>query len=170
MKKITWRINGGKAGPRAIPFSRGGRACCVLVVALVLSAQPAWSRTCTLRAIDRDGRAVALTVEIADTERLRMTGLMHRKELPRGRGMLFVFDREQRMNFWMKNTLIPLSIAYIDRDGVIREIYDMKPLDISVTYPSAAPALYALEVNRGWFGSNNISAGCKIAFDGCIGK
>ena len=84
--------------------------------------------------------------------------------------MLFIFTHEQRLNFWMKNTYIPLSIAYISIDGKINEIYDMKPLDISITYPSNLPAKYALEVNQGWFARNNISKNCRIIFNGCISK
>lgn len=137
---------------------------------LILAAPLAGSRPCALRIIDANSHAVSLTVEIADTEPLRTRGLMHRTEMPRDHGMLFVFDHEQKLNFWMKNTLIPLSIAYIGRDGVIREIYDMKPLDISVTYPSSGSALYALEVNRGWFQSKKISEGCRIVLDGCFSK
>jgi len=143
----------------------------VVLVITIASASPcAHGGPCTLRILDTGGNPVLLAVEIADTERLRQTGLMHRKTMPRDHGMLFVFPREQKMNFWMKNTYIPLSIAYIDSYGIIREIYDMKPLDTSVTYPSARPALYALEVNRGWFRLNNISTGCRIVLDGCIGK
>lgn len=111
-----------------------------------------------------------LRAEIADTEPLRMTGLMNRRELPVNNGMLFVFECEQMLRFWMKNTSIPLSIAYIDRSGGIIDILDMKPFDISVTYPSSRKAMYALEMNRGWFKKNNIKAGCKLFLNGCIGK
>ncbi len=124
----------------------------------------------TIMIVNTKGVPVPLHVEIADTEPLRMKGLMDRKEMGENRGMLFVFDREQILNFWMKNTHVPLSIAYISRIGMINEIRDMKPLDISVTYPSAMPALYALEVNRGWFARNNITKGCRIVLDGCFSK
>jgi hypothetical protein len=67
----------------------------------------------------------------------------------------------------MKNTKIPLSIAYIDASGTIRELYDMKPLDISITYPSKHPVRYALEVNKGWFKKNKIHIGSKIFFNNC---
>ena len=120
--------------------------------------------------VNARGVPVPLYVEIADTEPLRMKGLMDRKTMGENRGMLFVFDREQKLNFWMKNTYIPLSIAYISTSGIINEIMDMKPLDTAVTYPSAMPALYALEVNRGWFARNNITKGCRIVLDGCFSK
>ena len=73
-----------------------------------------------------------LTVEIADTQKSQEKGLMNRKSLDEDRGMLFVYDRDSRKSFWMKNTLIPLSIAYIAADGTIREIYDMEPLSTRI--------------------------------------
>ena len=125
---------------------------------------------CRIEINNRQGKPVALHVEIADTDALRMKGLMDRKKLPWDRGMLFVFDRAVTQNFWMKNTHIPLSIAYISASGVINELYDMKPLDTSVTYPSSHPARYALEVNHGWFEKNNITRGCIITLHGCFSK
>ncbi|MBN2160263.1 MAG: DUF192 domain-containing protein [Spirochaetes bacterium] len=99
-----------------------------------------------------------------------MKGLMNRKEMDRNAGMLFVFDSEHLLNFWMKDTHLPLSIAYIAGDGTINEIHDMKPLDASVTYPSSRPARFALEVHRGWFERNSITRGCRILLNGCVGK
>lgn len=128
------------------------------------------NKTCELSITARGGRAVTLSVEIADTWKSRQTGLMFRKSLEKNRGMLFVFNDETVRSFWMKNTYIPLSIAYIDKRGVIKEIHDMKPLDTSVFYPSRNPAKYALEVNRGWFKENNIGVGCKLNINGCLGK
>lgn len=101
-------------------------------------------------------------VEIADTEDKRNLGLMFRNYLDSNSGMLFVFKDANKRTFWMKNTYIPLSIAYISDDGTINEIYDMKPLDISVVYPSRRPAKYALEMNKGWFDKHNIAVGCKV--------
>lgn len=95
---------------------------------------------------------------------------MYRSQIDKDSGMLFVFEREQMMDFWMKNTYIPLSIAYIDSRGIIREIYDMKPLDISITYPSKYPVMYALEVNQGWFVKMGINKGSRLIIDGCIGQ
>lgn len=84
--------------------------------------------------------------------------------------MLFVFPGERHRRFWMKNTYLPLSIAYVNRYGIINEIYDMEPLDSSRVYPSMYPAQYAIEVNRGWFKRNNIKKGCRVLLHGCIGK
>lgn len=127
-------------------------------------------RTCDITITNSQNIPVRVGVEIADTDELRSVGLMNRRELPSGRGMLFVFQSEQLCNFWMKDTYIPLSIAYIGSNGVINEIYDMKPLDTSVTYPAKMRAHYALEVSRGWFAKNNITRGCRINLNGCISK
>ncbi len=102
-----------------------------------------------------------ITVEMADSPESRRSGLMNRKELGRDRGMLFIFEEEQKLSFWMKNTSIPLSIAYISKSGVIREIHDMTPFSQSPVYSSHS-VLYALEVNRGWFEENGISVGDRL--------
>jgi uncharacterized protein len=143
-----------------------------IILLLAASPVPSFSKTrsCDITIVNSRGVPVAMRAEIADTEELRLTGLMHRSALSANGGMLFVFENEQMLHFWMKNTSIPLSIAYIDRNGSIIDILDMKPFDISVTYPSSRKALYALEMNRGWFGSNKIMTGCKLILDGCIGK
>lgn len=112
----------------------------------------------------------AVTVEIADTQPEREKGLMFRYSVPPDNGMLFVFEHEQNLSFWMKNTFIPLDIAYISSKGIINEIYRMEPLDYSVVYPSKKPAKYALEVNAGWFKKNGIKTGMKLDFNGCISK
>ncbi len=102
-----------------------------------------------------------LTVEIAATEETQTTGLMFRRMMPENRGMLFVFSTIAPLNFWMKNTYLPLSIAFIDQHGVILNIADMKPLTTD-PHPSAGAALYALEMNQGWFAKRHIKAGSKI--------
>ena len=105
----------------------------------------------------------SLMVEVADTHEDRVQGLMNRKELDYGKGMLFVFEKEQKMSFWMKDTSIPLSIAYISKSGVIREIHDLKPFSLSPVY-SEHSVLYALEVNQGWFEDQGVSVGDSIQF------
>jgi len=102
-----------------------------------------------------------ITVEIADTSEKRMTGLMYRKSLKKNEGMLFIFSDEEIRSFWMKNTLIPLSIAFIKGDGIIVHIEDMEP-QTETTHSSKYPVKYALEVNKGWFKENNITVGDKI--------
>ena len=106
------------------------------------------------------GKKVEVWVEIADGSFEQMRGLMHRTALGEDRGMLFVYQEEQVLSFWMKNTLIPLSIAYIDSKGRITDILDMKPLDDRPPhYPSSEPVKYALEVNQGFFDERGIKVG-----------
>jgi len=121
--------------------------------------------------VQRDSRlqritiaGVPLFVETAQTDDQRMRGLMYRESLPRDQGMLFVFPAAQIQSFWMRNTFIPLDIAFINSDGIIVDIQHMKPVDESVLYTSSAPALYALEVNAGWFEKNGIQAGASVKF------
>lgn len=99
-----------------------------------------------------------LTVEIASTPEERAVGLMHRKSMKEDRGMIFVFENDQILSFWMKDTLIPLSIAFISADGTIRQIEDMEPESLS-SVTSRRSVLYALEVNRGWFVERGIVPG-----------
>ena len=106
-------------------------------------------------------RGHKLTAEVAVTDSQRATGLMHRRMLPEHRGMLFVFPYAAPQSFWMMNTYIPLSIAFIDDAGTIINIVDMKPLTTD-THDSAGPARYALEMNRGWFKKRGIRSGAKI--------
>jgi uncharacterized membrane protein (UPF0127 family) len=87
---------------------------------------------------------------------------MGRKELAEGKGMLFVFREPQAMNFWMRDTLVPLSIAYINAAGVIREIHELKPLDETAARSAFRDLLYALEVPQGWFQKNKILPGDRI--------
>ena len=102
-----------------------------------------------------------LTAEVAADEAQRSQGLMYRRMLPENWGMLFVFPDEMPQSFWMKNTYLPLSIAFIDGRGVIVNIADMKPLTTD-PHPSARPAKYALEMNRGWFAKRGIKAGARV--------
>ena len=99
-----------------------------------------------------------LIVEVAATPQSRETGLMNRFSLQQDHGMLFVFEVPQPLAFWMKNTYIPLSIAFVDRNGRILNIEDMRPQDES-THWSNGLALYAIEMRQGWFASKGIAAG-----------
>jgi uncharacterized membrane protein (UPF0127 family) len=87
-------------------------------------------------------------LEIADTAQLRETGLMNRKAMAADHGMLFVFEHRQFLRFWMRNTLIPLDILYVDADGRVATIRQMKPLD-ETGIPSGEAVLYAIELNEG---------------------
>ena len=102
-----------------------------------------------------------ITAEVAATPETRTTGLMHRFSLKPDHGMVFVFERPATMGFWMKNTFIPLSIAFIGADGRILNVDDMAPQD-ETPHPSKGAALYALEVRKGWFAERGIKAGDAV--------
>ena len=102
-----------------------------------------------------------ITVELARGPDEQSRGLMFRQSLPPDHGMLFLFPRDDVQAFWMRNTTIPLSIAYADRRGRIVRIADLEPLD-EQPVTSIAPARYALEMNRGWFAAHQVVAGDRI--------
>jgi len=112
--------------------------------------------------------AVEIVAELAVEPDEMETGLMHREELKDGRGMLFVYESDRRMSFWMKNTLIPLSIAYLGADGVIKEIHDMEPLSLAPV-ESERYARYALEAPLGWFGRVGLGPGDRFDLSGLAG-
>jgi uncharacterized membrane protein (UPF0127 family) len=111
--------------------------------------------------IECESGTVEITAEIAKTDEERSQGLMFRKKLPDGEGMLFVFERDQQLSFWMKNTLIPLSIAFIASDGSITEIKDMQPLNEN-SVKSSRSVRYALEAPQGWFSRAGVRAGDRL--------
>ena len=102
-----------------------------------------------------------LAAEVAHTESTRSQGLMHRRMLPETRGMLFVFDRIDRHAMWMMNTYIPLSVAFLDAQGVIINIADMAPHTTNA-HGATQPAKYALEMNLGWFRKHGIGSGARV--------
>ncbi len=114
--------------------------------------------------LTQDGSSVALKVEIADTFESRQNGFMFRKKIPDGTGMLFVFDSDQILNFWMKNTPTPLSIAYITSDGRIRDMFDMTPYSLA-DVSSTGYVRYALEVPQGWYKKNGVRTGDRLVMD-----
>lgn len=118
-------------------------------------------QTKDLTIIRKNGTTISVNAEIAIKPAELQHGFMERKNIPEGTGMLFVFQQEQYLSFWMKNTPTPLSIAYVDSDGVIRDIFDMKPYSLE-NINSTVPVLYALEVPKGWYKKNNITVGDVI--------
>ncbi len=143
----------------------------LLVLTIVsVSAQQKKLPTCEVTIVDRYKSETKLTVEVALTKQERTYGLMFRKGLDENTGMLFVYKTDQYLNFWMKNVSFPLSIAYIDSKGTIRDIQHMKPNDASRTYPSSVPVRYALEVNAGYFKKHKIAIGDTVILHGCVGK
>jgi hypothetical protein len=110
--------------------------------------------------IGASGGSVEVEVEVADDMDEMQKGLMGRTALAEDAGMLFVYPEERELSFWMKDTLIPLSIAFIDAEGRIVDIQDMKALDDRPPhYTSAEPARYALEVNEGFFDERGVEVG-----------
>ncbi len=108
-------------------------------------------------------------IEIANTDEKRTLGLMYRQKLAKDSGMLFVYHTSEILSFWMKNTHVPLSIAFIKQDGKISDILDMKPYDGSPDfmlprYASTQPVRYALEMQQGWFQEKNIKVGDVVTF------
>ncbi len=108
-------------------------------------------------------KQMEISVELAKTPEERAKGLMYRNHLGKDEGMLFIFETEGYHGFWMKNTLIPLSIAFIDKEGKIVRISEMKPLTLD-SHDPPQPILYALEMNKGWFAAHGIKAGDVIRF------
>ena len=110
-----------------------------------------------------------IRAEMVQTEEEKARGLMFRESLGKDEGMLFVYDREEILTFWMKNTPLPLSIAFLDQRGKIVDIQDMDPFSLR-THASTLPARYALEMNQGWFKRNGIGVGDVVSIPAAIKK
>jgi uncharacterized membrane protein (UPF0127 family) len=102
-----------------------------------------------------------IDAQVAATPEQRMIGLMHRKQMPQHEGMLFVFEYPSQQCFWMKDTLLPLSIAFLADDGTIVNIDEMQPRTLE-THCSEQPVRYVLEMNKEWFARKKIKAGAKL--------
>ena len=103
-----------------------------------------------------------LDVQVAQTPQERQIGLMFRKEMPQHEGMLFVFEQPATQCFWMRNTLIPLTAAFVADDGTIVNLADMKP-QTDDSHCSAKPVRFVLEMNQGWFAKRSIQAGYRLS-------
>ncbi len=102
-----------------------------------------------------------IDAQVAITPEQRATGLMFRQQMPQGEGMLFVFDQPAQQCFWMKNTVLPLTAAFVDDDGTIVNLVNMKPLSTE-SHCSERPVRFVLEMNLGWFGKKGIQPGTKL--------
>jgi uncharacterized membrane protein (UPF0127 family) len=102
-----------------------------------------------------------IDAQVASAPDQRMTGLMFRQEMPQHEGMLFVFEYPSQQCFWMKNTLLPLSVAFVADDGTIANIDEMQPQTLD-SHCSTRPVRYVLEMNKGWFSKKGIKAGAKL--------
>ena len=118
----------------------------------------------TLTLCKADGTELAVKAEIAVKPEDRNFGFMERKNIPDGTGMLFVFEYDQILSFWMKNTPTPLSIAFITKDGKIKDIFDMQPFS-TASKTSTGYVRYALEVPQGWYKKNGIKTGDVLKID-----
>ncbi len=104
----------------------------------------------------------SITAQVAQTPEQRQTGLMHRKTMPVHEGMLFVFEQATVQCFWMKNTLLPLSIAFLTDDGTIVNLDEMQPQKLN-SHCAKAPVRFVLEMNQGWFTKRGLKAGDKVS-------
>jgi uncharacterized membrane protein (UPF0127 family) len=153
-------VDGMKSnGPQRALAQNGFRlALAASALVLCLGAKPVASELPTVELKIKSHRVLA---EVAASEQARTTGLMYRFSLKPDSGMLFVFGNPQPLAFWMKNTYVPLSIAFIDAEGRIVNIEDMAP-QTETTHNSRGLALYALEMKKGWFGANGIGPGDRV--------
>lgn len=125
--------------------------------------RPGMDRGRTARETKLRVGGVEVTAEIADNDALRQRGLMERDSLPKDHGMLFVYPQAQVLSFWMHDTPLPLSIAFIDPDGTIADIQKMAPLSDS-THESSRAVMYALEMRQGWFEEHGVRPGDRVRF------
>ena len=103
-----------------------------------------------------------LTVEVADTPGEQALGLMNRESLPTDRGMIFVFAEPKKASFWMRNTSIPLDLAFLNSEGVILEILPLVPFEETPVQSQSTKVAYAIETNRDWFASRGLKPGAKV--------
>jgi uncharacterized protein len=136
-----------------------------VLLALFASATPAQGVPQDLPAITLQAGMHQIRAAVAQTPEQRQTGLMFRREMPQHEGMLFVFEQPSEQCFWMKNTPLPLSIAFLNDDGTVVNIADMKPQSLD-SHCSAKPVRYVLEMNQGWFAKRGIGPGYRLSSPG----
>lgn len=129
------------------------------LLALALVSLPAYAQD--MPVVQLNAGMHLIRAEVAAEFGTRMRGLMYRASMAQNAGMLFIFDEDTQHCMWMKNTLIPLSVAFIDEKGAITNIEDMKP-QTEDSHCASRPARYALEMNRGWFAAHGIKPGSRI--------
>ena len=137
------------------------RALVSLVAAALLALAPARAQPGPLQKIELSIDMRVIHAEVADTVAARMQGLMYRASLPPNGGMLFVYEQPAMECMWMKNTLVPLSVAFMDDKGMIINIARMEP-QTEVSHCTQRPASYALEMDQGWFARNGIRPGAVM--------
>ena len=132
-----------------------------LLFTLALGAAVAQEPQMNLPRVKLSAGMHQIDAQVARTVDQRATGLMHRKEMPQHEGMLFVFEQPFVQCFWMKDTLLPLSAAFIADDGTIVNVADMKPLALD-SHCSDKPVRYVLEMNQGWFAKKGVKPGARL--------
>ncbi|QDX82540.1 hypothetical protein B9N43_15635 [Denitratisoma sp. DHT3] len=135
------------------------RLLCLLIT-FAGAASASWGQQ-SLPAMELSAGIHRIEAEVASTQPQRMQGLMHRQSMAANHGMLFVFTQQARHCMWMKNTLLPLAVAFLDEQGRILNVAEMRP-GSEETHCAASPARYALEMNTGWFKSRGLTAGAVI--------
>ena len=140
-------------------FSRSVLA--TLLVASSLAAQTVAAQGPQMPVVTLSAGMHLVRAEVAFTAESRMQGLMFRKSLGPNQGMLFMFTEDERHCMWMKNTYVPLSVAFIDAKGRVVSIHDMEP-QTETSHCAKGPTRYALEMNKGWFKGKGIAAGAEI--------
>jgi uncharacterized protein len=148
------RMSGSRAGHAFFAF------CLTLSVPLQTRAQD--GPQLDLQRIKLSAGMNLIDAQVAVTPSQRQIGLMMRKEMPQHEGMLFVFEQPAQQCFWMKNTLLPLTAAFVDDDGTIVNLADMEPQTLE-SHCSVRPVRYVLEMNRGWFAKKNIKSGSRLS-------
>jgi len=154
--------------PRTRPMKRLLVRLSCLLFALT---GPAWSQDAPQLGLPRVTLSAGMYLihaQVATTPQQREIGLMFRQEMPAGEGMLFVFEQPSGLCFWMKNTSLPLTAAFVADDGTIVNLADMKPQTTN-SHCSTKPVRYVLEMNQGWFAKRGLKAGAKLGgqpFDG----
>lgn len=135
------------------------KSICAAGIGLLLSAA-AWAQG-AMPVIELTAGFYRIEAEVAASDQNRQTGLMNRRTMPQQHGMLFVFPQDNTHCMWMRNTLLPLSVAFIDADGYIINIENMKP-QTEDNHCAKVPARYALEMNLGWFSQRGLRPGSKL--------
>ena len=140
--------------------SRGAILSCALILALVSCSNEPPRLKLEKARLRVKGKAI--NAELAREPEEQARGLMYRRSLGENEGMLFVYDAPRMVSFWMKNTRIPLSIAFMEGNGRIVHIEQMQPYDSVTLHPSPQPVQYALEMNQGWFEKNGVGVGDRV--------
>ena len=157
-----WRRNPPPPSPKVMPMYQRFIALLALSASLVMPAVAQQQPQLDLQRTKLSIGMYQVDSQLATTPQQRQIGLMFRKEMPQAEGMLFIFEQPATQCFWMKNTILPLTAAFVADDGRIVNLVDMKP-QTEDSHCSEEPVRYVLEMNQGWFARKNIKKGTKIS-------